>query len=76
MTISHFLGPDEHPPSPQIPGSGQILQQPKDVGSMILPISQMGKLRLHNGKRNFQGHPAQRGKSRNLNEGLVSSRAE
>ena len=49
MIISHFPGADEHPPT-KIPKRDQILQQPKDVGSMILSISQMDTLRLHEGK--------------------------
>lgn len=38
-----------------IPGTDQSsLQQPKDVDNMILPILQMGKLRLHERKWDSQ----------------------
>lgn len=61
VTVSHLSSLDELPPHP-IPGTNQILQQPEDAGSMSLPISQMGKLRLQEGKWVSQGHLAQRGK--------------
>ena len=53
MITSHFPDPNEQPH--QYPRDRPILQQPKDVGNMILPILQMGKLRLHERKWDSQG---------------------